>query len=526
MLNNVLAFTKIHLLGKTGINELRHPGDAKRQKRARSMVLLYVIVGLAIILLMTRMSQVLAEAPMASSLPSFAPVIASILVFILNIFKSGSTIFNLKLFESEVALPVTPADIVLSRFLVLYLVNLAVSMVITVPALIVCGLSLGTTPLYAVLSILGILLIPLIPLTAALLLGTFVYAVSARMKQRKLIALILGMVLMVVAFVLYIRVIFSSNAPLPEILANLLQDNSAAVMNVYPPAELFASGVLGDVLTFLLFAGISLGVFAAAAALVSWKYVPICQAMQAHDAKHNYVMTEQPAQKVSKALFKRDIKRYFSSTPYVMNTMFGYVLMVVASVAILLVGVTSLNDMLGSPVLSTVAPLVLAVLCGMSSTTSGSISIEGKHWWITQTLPVSAKGIFASKLMVNFVVALPFMIISMILLGIAAVSTVLDVVFLILLPFCYLYFMSVLGLFCNIHYPKFYWESETEAVKSGAALLITILIGIISIVAVFAVSVAFWDFRYVVLAVVALAALAAGVVLHRKINKTEIADIR
>ncbi|HJJ38873.1 MAG TPA: hypothetical protein O0X42_01940 [Methanocorpusculum sp.] len=525
-MSNVLAFTKIHLLGKTGINELRHPGDSKRQKRARGMVLLYVIVGFAVVLLMTRISQILASVGMASSAVSFAAVVASVLIFILNVFQSGSTVFNLKLFESEVALPVTSADIVLSRFLVLYLFNLALSLVFTVPALVVCGISLGVEPLYAVLSFIGILLIPLIPLTAALLLGAFVYALSARMKQRKLAALIIGMVLMVTAFVLYMRVIFSSSAPIPEILANLMQDNSALIKSIYPPAEFFTSGVLGDVLTFLLFAGISVGVFAAAVALVSWKYIPICQAMQAHDAKHNYVMTEQSAQKVSKALFKRDIKRYFSSTPYVFNTAFGYVLMVVASVAILLVGVTTFNDMLGSPFLAPVAPLILAVLCGMSSTTSSSISIEGKHWWITQTLPVSAKEIFASKLKVNFVVALPFMVISMVILGIATVSSVVDVVFLILLPVIYLYFMSVLGLFCNIHYPKFYWESENEAVKSGAALLITLLVGIISIIAVFVATVAFWDYRYVVLAAVALAALIAGIVLHRKINKTKIADIR
>ena len=99
------------------------------------------------------------------------------------------------------------------------------------------------------------------------------------------------------------RLVFSSDATLPEKLTQLLQENSSALTGFYPPAEFFASGVLGDVLFFLLFAGISLGVFAAAVALISWKYIPICQAMQTHDAKNNYVMTDQVSHSVSAALF-------------------------------------------------------------------------------------------------------------------------------------------------------------------------------------------------------------------------------
>ena len=111
MLSNVLAFTKIHLLGNSGINEVMHPGDVKRQKRARSRLILYVFLGVLCVWLMAEISRSLAALGMASSLPSIAAVIASAFVFILNIFSSGSTIYNLKLFESEIALPVTSADI-------------------------------------------------------------------------------------------------------------------------------------------------------------------------------------------------------------------------------------------------------------------------------------------------------------------------------------------------------------------------------------------------------------------------------
>ena len=201
-------------------------------------------------------------------------------------------------------------------------------------------------------------------------------------------------------------------------------------------------------------------------------------------------------------------------------------LMVVAAVAFLLMGGSSIDEFFEFPVSGCLAPLLLAALCGMSSTTGASISIEGKHWWILQTLPVRAKDIFTSKLKVNFAVALPFMIISMIILAIVINPSPVELVFLIVLPFAYLYFMSVLGLFCNIRHPNFYWSNETEAVKNGVTGLITFLVGFLFILVVFVVTIVLWDFRYLILGAVVIAALIAGIILHRKINKTEIADIR
>ena len=530
MLSNIAAFTKIHLLGNLGINELLHPGDVKREKRARNMLILYIILACVLIFLMSAVSNALASQGMADHLPALAAVIASVLVFILNVFQSGNTIFSMQQFESEISLPVTSFEIVVSRFSVLYIINLVISLMVTVPVMVVCGMNVPVTPLFVVLSVIGVLLIPLIPLTLASLIGALVYAVSARMKQRKAVALILGMVLLVVAFVAYFRFVFGGGTTnMPDKLAALLSQNYDVITGWYPPAGLITSGLFENTLSFLAFAGISIGMFAAAVALIAWKYVPICQAMQSHDAKHNYVMHEQVSVKPSKALFKRDLKRYLSSTPYVFNTAFGYILMVVYGVAILLMGGTAVNEHFGGlPFIEAASPLVLAILFGMSSTTCASVSIEGKHWWITQMLPIPEKKLFSSKLKVNFAVALPFYVISVILLTIALKPSPLQFAALVILPLAYLYFMSVLGLYCNIRHPVFDWSSETEAVKRGTSLMISILVGIFSVIALFVLMMIAWisfDGGVFVLFAAAAVVFIIGLILHRKINRTKLSDI-
>ena len=51
----------------------------------------------------------------------------------------------------------------------------------------------------------------------------------------------------------------------------------------------------------------------------------------------------------------------------------------------------------------------------------------------------------------------------------------------LLLPLVYIVFSAVWGLFLNIKFPKFSWESETEVVKQSASVGISIL-GIFAVI--------------------------------------------
>ena len=53
----------------------------------------------------------------------------------------------------------------------------------------------------------------------------------------------------------------------------------------------------------------------------------------------------------------------------------------------------------------------------------------------------------------------------------------LTLVLLFALPLAYALFSALLGLFENLRHPNFNWVNETQAVKSGASVMITMFVG-------------------------------------------------
>jgi len=538
MSNNILRLTRLHLKGTLEISAGFSSKDERKWKKSLGLLAVYVLVGFFAVLLITAVSNTLAVSGFAHLIPGLVTMITVVLIFIFNVFRSGATVFDLKLFETEAALPVTSFQIVSSRFLVQYIVNLVLAIVFMTPGLIVCGLYLPiVSPIFLIGSILGVLLAPLIPLTLSTAIGAFLYAISARMKHRKMIITILGLLLMVAVFVAYFMFIstnISNGTSLPASLSNLIVDKFGVITDWCVPATLLSEGILGSILSLIYFVGISIGLYVGLLFLVSWKYRSICQAMQVKDARHNYVMHDQKANAIKKSLFHRDFKRYSSSTAYVFNTLFGYILMVVLGIAILCGGGNETVLKWGSiGILPLLCAFGLAFLASMSSTTSASISIEGKNWWITQTLPVSAKEIYSSKIKVNFILALPFYLISEILIFIALKPSVLSAIVLIILPLVYIYFMSVFGLRAAANHPKFEWKTETEAVKQGVGLMLSVLVTfatlLVAFVGVIALAFLFGGiqetYSALFLSVFSIIMLGITILMHRKLNRKEIIDI-
>lgn len=84
------------------------------------------------------------------------------------------------------------------------------------------------------------------------------------------------------------------------------------------------------------------------------------------------------------------------------------------------------------------------------------------------SVPVRAIDIFNSKIAVNLTVICPFVLISAILLGFKMEVSFLQAVLLFIVPAVYACFISVLGMYMNVKFPKYDWTSEYYAVKGGA----------------------------------------------------------
>ena len=164
-----------------------------------------------------------------------------------------------------------------------------------------------------------------------------------------------------------------------------------------------------------------------------------------------------------------------------LNTAIGYVMVILLAIGILVYGIDNLEvamEMTG--ILTKALPFVLAFCIGISSSTNCTISIEGKQWWLTKSLPISTKDIFDAKMLVNLTVAIPSYIVTMILLFIAIKPSFMEGVWFLLVPLVYILFSTVVGITINCKMPLLNWESEAEAVKQGGSTFIAIVVNMFS----------------------------------------------
>lgn len=188
-------------------------------------------------------------------------------------------------------------------------------------------------------------------------------------------------------------------------------------------------------------------------------------------------------------MFRREIRRYFASPVYVLNTLSGGIMGVLLCVGLLVAGERIAAESFNLPWASfaNYAPLLLAFMLVISPSTSCAISMEGKQFWMICSLPVRSSEIYWAKIKVQLCVGLPCWVVCEAMLMIALNPSGVRLVWMILAPLGYLFFGAVLGLWMNLKMPMLHWESERQPVKQSRAVSFMVLAGFASILLVGAV---------------------------------------
>ena len=476
MWKSVRLLTWLSLCNLFGLNEARYGKDKKKRSRLITVAVAYVILGVMLIVYVGLLTYGFVMLGFEQMIPLYLCVVISLLTFIFTVFRAGSDLFSAKRYEMLSPLPVPSSAIVISRFLTVYITDLIVSLVSTLTVMVVCSFTLKLSPLFYILMFFGAWILPLLPMTLSMIVGTCIYAITSRMKRKNIMQILFSLTF----FALYFYFINSLEDNADELVIDL----AAAVEStkrLYPPAAWFSDGVRGNLLMYLLFIGVSLGLFALFALIVGKFYKAICTGLTTTGRKRNYVIREQKTASAFKACFFRERKRYFASSLYVMNTAIGYVMAIVVTVMFSFGEGKLIFEQIPSDLTAKLAPFILALMCNMSPTTASAFSMEGKHFWLTQTLPVKVKDVIHAKLAVNLMFALPSMLISSVILMFSIRPAGLDILWLFLIPIVYAVFGSIFGLFANMKMPMLHWDHESQPVKQGKAVLVAILVSCIAV---------------------------------------------
>ena len=532
MLKQVLTLSKVQLKSLFGINEVLHTKDKKKKQNFALLSIAYVLVILMAVGYAGGLAYSYHYLGLGDIVPMYLYTLLSILMLVLSFFKAGSVLFSMKSYDIMVSLPVNKSAILISRFVTMYVTNLLFSLIVMIPGLAVHIWFTKPGIFFYIISLFAVLFAPLLPLTISSLLGALIKAISSRMKKKALAEtfLTVGLVVVIMVGSFNMSGSLSTETPDLEAIKAMIGTLTTALGNIFPPALWYHNALLGNVLHFVFLLGIPALIFATFVWLLSRKFTEICTGLNATYAKHDYKLETLKAEHVLFALFKKEMKLYFSSSLYVTNSGIGYILAVLLAGAIAVLGVDSLAEFMELPMflplIHKVIPFVLSMPLCMMSASACSISMEGKTFWQLQVLPVKAKDIYLAKLLWNLTVASPFYLVSVILILIGAKPALSDALHYFLIPLLLLVFSIVFGLACNLWFPKLNWDNEAQVIKQGAAVLVSMLVGMIAVLvpAIVAVGLQLDNYTGYFFAVEGVILLVTAI-LYKLISKKELVFI-
>ncbi len=479
-MRNYWILARLQLSSLFGINKALHSRDPETKKKSRRSVTAFLVMVVALLYISTLYSGIMASvlAPMGM-LPALIGVMAMatiLLVLLFSVFETRSLLFGFGSADTMLSWPVSTAAIAAGRITSMYVYNLVYALLFLLPAGVVYGVATKASWLFYASFVALLLFVPALPTILGALLGALIAAATARMKHKSVLSSV-------------IQILFACGIMFASLRLNSFDDQlggqvaslAARIRSLCPPAAWFQNATTGgNVGAGLLLVASSL---LALALLLYWmakRFTRISAQLTAAPRSEAFHMRAQTRSSCVRALYRKEWKRYLSSSSYVTNTAFGYVLLLAMAVVLGFVrpdGVMQFLSIAELPGLRMCIPLFLAWIVVMSATTSSSISLEGKWLWQIKCMPVSARHWLLSKLLVSLTFAVPCILVCSSVIAIGLRASAAETVCLITAPLCFALLAGVGGLWINIRSYRFDWQNDMEIVKQSAPTMLAVFLG-------------------------------------------------
>ncbi len=527
MMNEIKKLTSLELRSYYGINTFLHTKDKKARRRYILLGVVWIYAIAAVCFYVGWLALGLCRGGLSSILPSYLTVISSVLVLFFGIFKAGHVIFGNRGCDILFSLPVKRSSVVISRFIGMYLEDLLFTLLIFLPGIAVCAYCTSPDAGFYAGIFLSLPFVPVIPLAIATAVGALLSAVSGKMKHRAIAQTVLGVGFIVLIMLGYFGIFSSVENITAEMLLDLAGTLNGIIGKVYAPAVWVSRAAEGNFPWLALLASVSVAMLALLIAAVSALFDTVQRRLSANSAGKNYKMEALHSNGMLSAMLRREAKRYFSSSVYVTNTIVGPIMGVIMSAALVFMGSEKLNTLLAIfGDVKQLIPFAVAAIFTTMTVTSVSISMEGKQFWLVKSLPIPAKVLFDSKILLNLLLILPFYIISQVLLFVALTPTLAELLWLVLIPAVMIVFAVVLGISINLKLARFDWTKEETIVKQSASAALGGFAGLVASIA-YGAAVHFspTDIQLYVKTLGVLVLTALTVVFYLKNNKAKLEEL-
>lgn len=415
-------------------------------------------------------------------------ILTAILTIFEGAYKSQGILFESKDSDLLFSLPITKKRIFFIRVLKLMVFQLLYNSLFLIPSVVVYGIYQKVNLNFCIFSFLMIVLSPIIPTIIGCFIGYIIKGISSKFKAKKSAQVILSSILLL--FVLYISL---NKEKIFEYIAQNAGNIDVLVKKIYYPAVLFSSLIKSfNVIDFCILIAINIIPVVLFIYLGSIFYFKISsKSTEKGISRKNVIKNNKYNVKTPlKALIYKELKRFFTSPVFIINSAFGLLLMVVATIG-LVVNLEGLveafsNGMESEIPIDTVIQIIpkiyfclVVILSFMTSITSSMISLEGKNIDITKSLPVSSKKILLAKILTSNIISVPVILVCDIIFFASFKIKILDMLLITLASIIFPTFSAILGLIINLKHPKLDANSDAEVIKQSMSSFIAVFSGML-----------------------------------------------
>lgn len=412
----------------------------------------------------------------------------TLIVFMEGIYKSQGILFDAKDSDLLFSMPIKRRVILTARLIKLIAFQYIFNLIISVPAIAVYAFFEKPQIDFYLISLTMLILVPIIPTIIACIFGYIIKALSSIFKKKNLVQFILSTIFAAGLLTLS----FKTQTFITQISEKATSINDF-ITKIYYPIGLYIDCIQSfDITKFIILIGINLIAIILYILIFSMLYFKIVSKFSETTSKSNYSFKNRKFKRNNqlKALILKELKRYFGSFIYVFNTIFGVIIVLIFAISIGInfngtfefIAATEGITIPTEQILSIFPKIYICLLMFTIPTiaiTASSISLEGKSFDFTKSLPVTTKKVFLSKILFSDIISIPVLLLSTIFLIIRLKFGLIDSIISILTCLIIPNIVAILGLIINLTFPLLNAKSDTVVVKQSLSSMIAIFGGLI-----------------------------------------------
>ena len=438
--------------------------------------LMFSLIGVSFFLMLRQMCKPFFDAELSWLYFAIVGLLSLALGIFGSVFNTYASLYRAKDNDLLLSLPIPPFKILATRIIGVFTSALLYQSIMYIPALIARFIYAPVTVLSVVFALVLWLVMGVLITFFTIILGWVVAAISARLKNKSIVTIILFMVF----FGAYYYFIFQAGDFVAKIIG-AGEDIANGFRNFAYPLYCFGIAAEGNALAFLGFTAATVALFFLAMFIMSKTFIKITTGAKSGNKiryKEKPIKTKTP----SRALLYREFRRLFSSATVFLNCSLSTFLGVLFAV-ILLINKGTVAEWFvqagdGADILKAIFTVMGIGTCFMLATMNNiagpSVSLEAKSLDLTKSLPVKTRDLLLAKQKLHILMTIFSVLALAVCVAVVMQTDALASALVIIDSAIFVFYGSAFSLTMGLKFPNLKWTNETVAVKQGAGNMITV----------------------------------------------------